>query len=134
MAGTTEKAALIAEIAATRVRLAQATEGLRAAADLPTRARRNFQRNRGKWFIAAVLTGLALSQLRKRKEVVYVERSTGDILGSAGKAGLLWGGLKLLTGLAKPALTELAKARAVGLVARLIALRTSRTPEQGRHM
>jgi hypothetical protein len=134
MAGTAEKAALIAEIATTRVRLAQATDQLRAATDFPMRARRNFQRNRGKWFIAAVLTGLALSQLRKRKEIVYVERSTGDILGSAGKAGMLWGGLKLLGGLAKPALTELAKARAVGLVARLIALRTGRTPEQGRHM
>src|SRR4051812_41815298 len=102
MAGAIEpdKAALLAEIAATRGELTAATDGLREAMDFGGRARRNLQEHRGRWFAVAGLTGVAAFFLRRREKIVYVERSTGKFLGVAGKAGAAWTGLKLVGSLA----------------------------------
>ena len=120
MAGNSnaDKATLIAEIAATRARMIVATDRVRESMDFPTRARRSFRRHRGWWLGAAAVAAVVLTQLPRRKKVVYVERSTGDILGSAGKAGLIWTGVKLLGGLAKPMFGEFAKSRLHDLVTR----------------
>jgi hypothetical protein len=136
MAGNTnaDKAALIAEIAATRARMIVATERVRESLDLPTRARRNFQRHRGLWLGAAAVAGLILIRLPRRKKVVYVERSTGNILGAAGKAGLLWSGVKLLSSLARPMLGELAKGRLHGILVRFAEKRSARSTEQPPNM
>jgi hypothetical protein len=129
-----DKAALIAEIAATRARMIVVTEHFKASMDLPTRARRSFRRNRGLWLGAAAVAGLILSQLPRRKKVVYVERSTGNLLGAAGKAGLIWSGVKLLGGLAKPMLGEFARTRLHDIVARFNERRASHSTERPRNM
>jgi hypothetical protein len=136
MAGNTDadKATLIAEIAATRVRMIVATERVRESMDLPTRARQSFQRHRGAWLGTAAVAGLILIQLVRRKKVVYVERSTGDILGAAGKAGLVWSGVKLLGGLAKPMFGEFAKARLHDLLVRFAQRRASHSAEHRGNM
>jgi hypothetical protein len=131
MAGNshTDKATLIAEIAATRARMIVATEHFRESIDLPTRARRNFQRHRGLWLGAAAVAALVLIKLPRRKKVVYVERSSGNILGTAGKAGMIWSGVKLLGGLAKPMFGEIAKSRLHDLVTRFAHRRASHSTE-----
>jgi hypothetical protein len=136
MAGNTDadKATLIAEIAATRARMIVATERVRESMDLPTRARQSFQRHRGAWLGTAAVAGLILIQLVRRKKVVYVERSTGDILGAAGKAGLVWSGVKLLGGLAKPMVGELAKARLHDFLTRFAQRRASHSTEHRGNM
>ena len=135
MAGATDadKAALLAEIAATRVELASATERLRGAMDVPARLRRNVQEHRARWIAGASVAALALVLLRRRKKVVYVERSSGDLLGAAGKAGMVFTGLKLLGGFAKPLLGEVAKARLLDLAVRFAQYRAARAAEHPRH-
>lgn len=135
MAGATDpdKAALLAEIAATRVELTTATERLRGAMDVPARIRRNVQEHRARWVAGASVTALLLILLRRRKKIVYVERSTGEFLGAAGKAGLLLTGLKLLGGVAKPLLGEVAKARFLDLAVRFAQSRAARAAEHSRH-
>jgi hypothetical protein len=133
MAGDTDKAALIAEIAATRARMTVATSRLQDAMDFPARARESLQRNRWKWLGGAVAAGAALVLLRRGKKIVYVERSTGELLGAAGKAGLLWTGLKLFGTLARPALTELAKTRLAKYAANHPHLRRYFPSEPDRH-
>ena len=128
MAGNSnaDKATLIAEIAATRARIIVATDRVRDSMDFPARARRNFQRHRGLWLGAAAVAALVLIKLPRRKKVVYVERSTGNILGTAGKAGLIWSGVKLLGGLARPMFSEIAKSRLHDLVTQFAHRRASR--------
>lgn len=135
MAGTTDqdKATLLAEIARTRVELTGATERLRGAMDVPARLRRSVQNNRAKWVAGASITALALVLIRRRKKIVYVERSTGDLLGSAGKAGMLLGGLKIFVGLAKPLFGEVAKARLLDLAQRFAQYRAAKAEEHHRH-
>jgi hypothetical protein len=135
MAGTTDpdKLALLAEIAATRVELRDASEHLRAAMDVPSRVRRSVQQHRARWIGGATAAALLLVVLRRRKKVVYVERSTGDFLGAAGKAGMVLTGLKLVLSLAKPVLGELAKTRLADLTARFTQSRAARSAEPRRH-
>lgn len=128
-----DKAALLAEIAATRVQLSEATENLREAMDFPARARRSVREHRGRWIAGAVATGLLLTLLIRRKKVVYVERSTGEFLGKAGKAGLLLTALKIAGSLGKPLLGELAKARLTEWVTRFAEARHAATAKQTRH-
>ena len=135
MAGTTDadKAALLAEIAATRLEMSVATERLREAMDLPARIRRNAREHRVRWIAGASAAALLLVLLRRRKKIIYVERSTGELLGAAGKAGLLLTGLKLAAGLAKPLLGEIAKGRVLDLAVRFAQHRAARAAEQSRH-
>ena len=128
-----DKAALLAEIAASRADLASATEDLRAAMDLPTRAKQSLQENRGRWIGGAAVTGLLLTLLRRRKKIVYVERSTAETLGAAGKAGMLLAGLKLVGGLAKPFAADLAKSRLASWAIQYAQARAARASEQRRH-
>jgi hypothetical protein len=135
MARTTDadKATLLAEIAATRAQLTDATDGLRASMDVPARLRRSVRENRVKWVSAASATALLLVLLRRRKKVVYVERSTGAFLGAAGKAGMVLTSLKLLGALAKPMLGEVAKARLLELATRFAQYRAARAAEHRRN-
>src|SRR5688572_25479197 len=134
MAGPTDddKAAILADIAATRGELTDATERLRESMDVPARIRRNVEENRVRWVVGASTVALALVLLRRRRKVVYVERSSDEVLGAAGKAGLMLTGLKLLLVAAKPLLGELAKTRFADLAARFAQSRGSRSAEQGR--
>ena len=135
MAGTTDaaKSALLADIAATRGELTGATERLRESMDVPARIRKNMQQNRARWVIGASTVALALVLLRRRRKVVYVERSSDEVLGVAGKAGLVLTTLKLIAGAAKPLLGELAKTRLADLAARFAQHRGGRAAEQTRH-
>jgi hypothetical protein len=101
--------------------------------DVPARLRRSVEKNRVKWVAGASLSALALVLLRRRKKVVYVERSTGDVLGAAGKAGLFLSGLKLFGGLAKPLFGEVAKARLLDLAQRFAQHRAAKAAEHHRH-
>ncbi len=135
MAGTThqDKAALLAEIARTRVELTDSTDRLREAMDVSGRIRRSVEKNRVKWVAGASISSLLLVLLRRRKKVVYVERSTGEFLGAAGKAGMVWTGLKLAAGLAKPLLGGVAKERLINLAKRFAEYRAARAAEHHRH-
>ena len=115
MAGDTDKAALVAELAAARSRLAKTGRALQEAGDLlrqklnvPARAKESFEKHRPAWLGGATLLGLLLSKLPSRKKTVFVERSTGQALGVAGKLGTLWSAAKFAAGLAKPFLGEIA--------------------------
>jgi hypothetical protein len=109
MAGDPDKAQLIAELAAAWEQLAQAGRALeeqgaalKAKLDLPKRVAASYRAHKPAWLAGAALLGLVLSRLPARKKVVYVERSTGETLGPAGKAGKTWRILKFVTNLAKP--------------------------------
>lgn len=128
-----DKAALLAEIASTRVELELATEGLRAALDVPARAKQSLREHRNRWISGAAVTGVLLALLRRRKKVVYVERSTGESLGAAGKAGMVLAGLKLVGGLAKPFVADLAKSRLAQWAVQYAQARAERASEQRRH-
>jgi hypothetical protein len=95
--------------------------------------RRSVEKNRAKWVAGASISALALVLLRRRKKVVYVERSTGDLLGSAGKAGMVLSGLKIFAGLAKPLFGEVAKARLIDLAQRFAQYRAAKASEHHRH-
>ena len=135
MAGATnsDKAAILADIAATRGELTDATERLRESMDVPARIRRNVQENRVRWVVGASAVALALVLLRRRRKAIYVERSSDEILGAAGKAGLVLTGLKLLLAGAKPLLGELARTRLAHMAGRFAQSRAGRPAEQTRH-
>ena len=118
MVGDSDKAQLIAELAAARERLARTGRALRDAGELlrqklnvPARAMESFEKHRPAWLGGATLLGLLLSKLPSRKKTVFVERSTGQTLGMAGKLGALWGAAKFAAGIAKPFLGEIAGQR-----------------------
>ncbi len=118
MSGDSEKAELIAELAAARERLAKtgralqdAGELLRQKLDVSARAKESFEKHRPAWLGGATLLGLLLSKLPSRKKTVFVERSTGQSLGMAGKLGALWSAAKFAAGIAKPFLGEIAGQR-----------------------
>jgi hypothetical protein len=83
--------------------------------------------------VGASAAALVLVLIARRKKVVYVERSSGEILGAAGKAGMVLTGLKVLAGVAKPLLGELAKSRFLDLAARFSKPRAGRAPEPMDH-
>jgi hypothetical protein len=129
MAGSTdtEKHALIAELAVARHRLTAAGEDLRAASEklkesfnLPARARRSYEAHKGVWLGGGAIVGFLLSRLPARKKVIYMERATGQKIGLATKAGLVWPALKFAAGLAAPLLTKLASARVAEFAARFV--------------
>lgn len=130
MAESTDKAALLAEITASRREMASATESLKAAMDLPARARQSFSEHRGRWIGGAVVGGLLLTLLRPRKKIVYMDRSTGQKIGTAGKAGAVLAGLKLAATLAKPLVANIAQTRLSDWATKLARSRSERSSEQ----
>ncbi len=118
MAGDSDKAELIAELAAARERLSRTGRALQEAGDLlrlkldvPARAKESFEKHRPAWLGGATFLGLLLSKLPARKKTVFVERSTGQTIGMAGKMGALWSAAKFAAGIAKPFLGEIAGQR-----------------------
>ena len=110
MAGPTEtdKAALLAELAAARVRLSETGDGLLRKLDVPTRAKASFKEHRPAWLGGAALLGLVLSKLPARKRTVLIERATGKAIGAAGKLGVAWSVAKFAFDFARPLITEFA--------------------------
>src|SRR5437867_2876642 len=74
MAGPTnpDKIALVAELATARSRLSETGAALRAALDVPSRAKESFRRHRPTWLGGAALLGLVLSKLPTRRKTVFV--------------------------------------------------------------
>jgi hypothetical protein len=120
-----DKAELLAQIAASRARLAAAAGGLRDAGegvkrslDVPARVSDSFRKHRPAWLGGAALLGILLSKLPARKKTVYVDRDNGELLGKAAKAGFAWGAVKTIAGLARPLLSEIALTRFTDWAAR----------------
>jgi hypothetical protein len=126
MAGDPDKAKLIAELAAAREQLAEAGHALeqkgaefKKTLDVPKRIAASYRSHKPAWLAGAALLGLLLSRIPARKKVVYVERSTGETLGPAGKAGKTWGLLKFFAGLARPWLLSAAEQHLQNLAQRM---------------
>ncbi len=140
MAGDADKAELIAQIAAARAQMAetgraleQAGEALKHKLDVPARARASYQKNKVAWLTGAALAGFLLSRLPARQKTVYVERSTGQALGTAGKLGklgMLWGALKFATSFAKPFLADMVGQRVQDLAQRFAGQAASEEPQK----
>src|SRR6266446_2631889 len=122
MAGSkdTDKDALVAELATARARLSETGAALRAALDVPTRAKESFRRHRPTWLGGAALLGLVLSKLPTRRKTVFVERATGKAIGMTGKIGFIWTAAKFAFDLAKPVISEIA-GKSFGEIARKFA-------------
>ena len=113
MAGPTEtdKAVILAELAAARVRLSETGGGLRRQLDVPTRAKESFREHRPAWLGGAALIGLVLSKIPARKKTVLIERATGKAIGAigaAGKLGVVWSVAKFAFNFARPLISEFA--------------------------
>jgi len=122
-----DKEALVAEIAAARMRLASTGESLRQSLDVAERTKESFKRHRPAWLGGAALVGLVLSKLPSRKTTVFVERATGQALGAAGKLGAVWKAAKFTFGVAGPLLSEVA-ARGLGEISKRFAKKESGNP------
>ncbi len=109
MAGSAQqdKQALVAELAAARVRLSATGEALRHRLDVPTRASENFRRHRPAWLGGAAIAGFLLSKIPSRKKTVFVDRDSGRKVG-AGKLGAAFSAAKFAFTFALPVLSELA--------------------------
>lgn len=128
MAGDADRAEIIAQIAAARAEIArtgrsleQSADALKRKLDLPSRAKASYTKHKGAWLGCAALAGFLLSKLPARKKTVFVERSTGQALGAAGKLGMLWGALKFATGLAKPFVADMVAQRMQDMAQRMAA-------------
>ena len=106
MAQNAEKAALIAELASARARIASQWTGLRHDLDFPARAKRSFSIHPAPWIGGATFLGLLFGKQRPRTKKIEVTRKTkSESLEKAGKAGLLLGILKIVLDFVRPALT-----------------------------
>ena len=130
MAGDYDKAQLIADLAIARSRISDAGQALQASAaemkqklDVGARVKSSYGKHPGLWNAGAAILGFLLARIPARKKVVYVERSTGETLGSAGKGGngFLWGAVKMAAGLAKPLVSMLASQKLGDLAQRFAA-------------
>ena len=110
MAGSAQhdKHAIVAEIAAARTRLSATGEALRRSLDVTERAKENFKRHKPAWLSGAAIVGFVLSKLPSRKKTVFVEQTTGKVLGAAGKLGAIFSAAKFAISFARPLLADLA--------------------------
>ncbi len=110
MAGPAEhdKQAIVAELAAARARLSATGEALRRSLDVTARARESFKRHKPAWLSGAAIVGFVLSKLPSRKKTVFVEQTTGKVLGAAGKLGAIFSAAKFAFNIARPLLSDLA--------------------------
>ncbi len=123
MAGETDKAALVAEIAAARARLTEtgdslrvACEGVRAKLDVPARAKKSFAQHKPAWLGGAALVGLLLSKIPARSKTVLIERGAG--LAAPSKLAMLWSAAKFVGAVAKPFIGDLTGERITELMRR----------------
>ena len=110
MAGSAQhdKHAIVAELAAARARLSATGEALRRSLDVTERAKENFKRHKPAWLSGAAIVGFVLSKLPSRKKTVFVEQTTGKVLGAAGKLGAIFSAAKFAISFARPLLADLA--------------------------
>ncbi len=110
MAGSADhdKEAIIAELAAARARLSATGEALRHSFDFATQAKESFKRHKPAWLGGAAILGFVLSKLPARKKTVFVEQTTGRVLGAAGKVGAIFSAAKFALNIAKPLLSDFA--------------------------
>ena len=110
MAGPAEhdKLAIVAELAAARARLSTTGEALRRSLDVTARAKENFKRNKPAWLSGAAIFGFVLSKLPSRKKTVFVEQTTGKVLGAAGKLGAIFSAARFAMNFARPFFSDLA--------------------------
>jgi hypothetical protein len=110
MAGSAEhdKHSIVAELATARARISAAAGALRQSLDVPARAKESFKRHRPTWLGGAAIVGFVLSKLPSRKKTVFVERTTGNVLGAAGKLGALFSAAKFAITVARPLLSDFA--------------------------
>ena len=118
-----DKAALLAESAAARARLAETGESLRVALDevrqkldVPARAKESFQEHKAAWLGSAGILGLLLSKIPARQKTVIVGGTSA--LASASKLSMLWGAAKLVGSIAKPFIGEITGERLAELARR----------------
>ena len=119
MAHDARKAALIAALDRARSQLAVNAGALRDDLDVSRRARRSFARNTVAWLGGGALVGVLLAKLPARTKKIAVDgmgrKHKGE--GTAVKAGLLLGGLKIAFDLAKPMLLKWAGTRVADYIA-----------------
>ena len=110
MAGPAEhdKLAIVAELAAARARLSVTGDDLRRSLDVTARAKESFKRHKPAWLSGAAIFGFVLSKLPSRKKTVFVERTTGKVLGAAGKLGAVLSAAKFAINLASPLFSDIA--------------------------
>ena len=120
MAGPAEhdKLAIVAELAAARARLSATGEALRRSLDVTARAKENFKRHKPAWLSGAAIFGFILSKLPSRKKTVFVERTTGKVLGAAGKLGAIFSAAKFAINFARPLFSDIAGAGLADIVKR----------------
>ena len=109
MAGSAEhdKRAIVAELAAARARLSATGDALRRSLNVAARARENFKRHKPAWLSGAAIVGFVLSKLPSRKKTVFVEKTTGNMLGAAGKLGAIFSAAKFAINFARPLFASL---------------------------
>ena len=130
MAGSAEqdKHAIVAELAAARARLSSTGAALRRSLDVAERAKENFKRHKPAWLSGAAIAGFVLSKLPSRKKTVFVEQTTGKVLGAAGKLGAILSAAKFALNIARPLLSDLAG----GSIGEILK-RFQRRPKPGPH-
>ncbi|MGB8356712.1 MAG: hypothetical protein WCD79_22630 [Chthoniobacteraceae bacterium] len=106
-----EKAELIAEIERSRARLGQSLDGLRRDADISSQFKSSFSTHKAAWLSGAGIAGWILSRLpaRKKKAKVFVDKKEeGTTLKNVAETGMLFGILKLIFTLFRPAIMAFA--------------------------
>lgn len=122
MAENDDKAELILELAKSRNAMAANVTGLRHDFDFPTRAKKAFKKSPAIWLGAAAIVGLVVARIPGRskpavKVKVAARKGEDSTVEKAGKAGLVFGALKLAFDLARPALMRYATQRVSEYVA-----------------
>ena len=96
------------DIDLSRERLARDLDGLRYELDFPRKIRKSLQSQTAIWIGAAVIIGLALTFLPRRKKEISVDAKSGRPLKKHNllEAGFLLGALKITATLLKPMLMK----------------------------
>jgi len=123
---TGQKAELIAELERSRARLGQSIDGIRRDADLGAQLKSSFTNHKTAWLGGAGIAGWVLARLpaRKKKVKVFIgdkkgDGATGEIK-KAAEAGVLFGILKFIFTLFRPAIVAFATKKIADLAARNI--------------
>ena len=103
-----DKHAIVAKLAAARARLSATGDALHRSLDVAARAKESFRRHRPVWLGGAAIVGFLLSKLPSRKNTIIVERTTGKVLGAAGRLGAIFSMAKFAISFARPLLSDFA--------------------------
>ena len=104
------KRELVSQLAAARTRVSGNAQNLKRSLDFPERFRQAFARNTLVWLGGATGTGALLALMPARKKKIYV--SDGKKLKGG---GMLLTTVKLISALAKPALTAYVTKKIAGM-------------------